>query len=106
MKITFSPRRSEARLILCRSGDVLTINGDVFDLSGIPEGATLPQKAVACNALVSDITREQGELHLTLVLPHGANAPEETTFPAVIDVFEDGPVAVPPYDAPSKGDAE
>lgn len=106
MRISFSPLRSDVRLTLCRVGDVLTINGDAFDLSGIPEGAILPQRAVACDVLASDITRVQGELHLTLVLPHGVDPPKEAMFPAAIDVLTDGPVAVPPYDTPSKEDAE
>lgn len=106
MKITLSPVRSDKDLTLSRKGNVLEVNGEAFDLSGIPDGATLPRGAVACDWLASDIERIGGVLHLTLILPHGPNASDETTFPAPLDVFEDGLVTLPPYDAPNKEDIE
>jgi hypothetical protein len=99
MLITLSPVRQGAALTLHRKGDILTINGEAFDLSGIPEGATLPCAAVACDWLASDIERAGGVLRLTLILPHGAAAPHETLFPATITLTEDGPVTLPPHDA-------
>lgn len=101
MHITLTPVRRAAPLSLSRTGDVLTINGQDYDLSGIPEGATLPRDAVACDLLASDIERTGGVLHLTLMLPHGPDAPEATRFPAPITLSTDGPVALPPYDAPT-----
>lgn len=99
MKITLSPTRAETPLTLQRAGDVLTVNSEAFDLSGIPEGATLPRAAVACGWLASDITRTDGMLQLTINLPHGANAPPETRFAVPITLTADGPVSLPPYDA-------
>jgi hypothetical protein len=99
MQIILSPIRAETPLTLHRAGDVLTVNGEAFDLSGIPEGATLPREAVACDWLASDITRRGGSLQMTILLPHGANAPEETRHPAPLELTSDGPVALPPYDA-------
>jgi len=87
-------------LTLTQLGDTLTINGEPYDFSGIPEGATLPREAVNCPSLASDVARQNGELELTLILPHGANPPAETLFPAPVIVTQDGSVAVPPYDAP------
>jgi hypothetical protein len=98
MHITLSPIRSETPLTLHRAGDVLTVNGEVFDLSGIPEGATLPRGAVACDWLASDVTRVGGALVLTIQLPHGANAPEETRHPAALVLTANGPVSLPPYE--------
>lgn len=98
MKITFTPVRRDDTLSLAKSGDVLSINGEAFDLSGIPEGATLPREAVACDLLASDIERQGGELRLTLILPHGANAPQDTLFPQPITVTADGPIAVPAFE--------
>lgn len=97
MQITFIPQRRDDRLELSVSGDALTINGALFDFAPIPEGATLPRGAVACPWLASDVERSGGEITLTLILPHGANAPEETLFPAAISV-SGGPLALPPYD--------
>lgn len=97
MQINFTPMRRDDRLDLSVSGDALTINGEAFDFSGVPEGATLPRDAVACDWLASDVERIGGEITLTLVLPHGANAPEETRFPEPISVTS-GAVTLPPYE--------
>ncbi|KAA0913273.1 hypothetical protein FLO80_13380 [Aquicoccus porphyridii] len=97
MKLTFSPMRRDDRLMLCKTGDTLTINGEAFDFSGIPEGATLPRDAVACEWLVSDIERVSGDLHLTLILPHGADASQGALFPVPITVTGDGPIDLPAH---------
>ena len=97
MHITLSPSRRDDRLTLAKKGDTLTINGEAFDLSAIPDGATLPREAVACEWLASDIDRIGGVLHLTLILPHGANAPHEARFPEPI-VATDGPIVLPAYE--------
>lgn len=99
MKITLTPMRRPVPLTLSRAGDVLSVNGTGFDLSGIPEGATLPRDAVAGDWLASDIERVGGQLRLTVILPHAADAPPETRFPAPIEVTADGPIALPPYSA-------
>jgi hypothetical protein len=104
MQITLSPIRADTPLTLHRDGDTLTMNGEAFDLSGIPEGATLPRAAVACDWLASDIIRVDGVLHLTLLLPHGADAPEETRFAAPITLFADGAVTLPRFDAQDAGE--
>lgn len=96
MQITFTPMRHEDRLVLSVSGDTVTINGEAFDFSAIPEGATLPRDAVACDWLASDVERIDGDIHLILILPHGASAPHETLFPGPVTVA-DGPVSLPPY---------
>ena len=97
MQISLSPMHREDHLVASVSSDVLTLNGAAFDFSGVPEGATLPQGAVSCDWLASDVQRFDGEIHLTLILPHGANAPEETRFPVPVTV-SDGPVSLPLYE--------
>jgi hypothetical protein len=103
MRITFSPTRRDDRLVLIKSGDVLTINGEAFDFSALPEGNTLPRDAVACEWLAGDVERIEGVIHLALILPHGAQAPQQTRFPVPI-IAGDGPVALPPYDADPQED--
>ncbi|MGR1583387.1 hypothetical protein ACSSNL_18230 [Thalassobius sp. S69A] len=95
MQIRFTPMRHDQSLTLAKSGDTLIINDIAFDLSIIPEGATLPQEAVTCDWLASDIERIDGRLHLTLILPHGPDAPQEALFPAAITVEDDGPIVLP-----------
>ncbi|MFN4131275.1 MAG: hypothetical protein ACK4GC_15875 [Paracoccaceae bacterium] len=100
MQITLSPMRRDDVLTLHRAGDILTINGEAFDFSPLPEGATLPREAVDCDWLASDVTRTGGALHLTLILPHGAEAPPETLFPAPVIDPANGPVELPPHSLP------
>lgn len=95
MLINLSPTRSDARLEVFKRGDVLTINGEAFDLSVIPEGATLPAAAVATPWLAGEIHREGGELELTLVLPHGRNPSRAVAFPDPLIDPPDGPLALP-----------
>lgn len=97
MHITLSPVRSDTPLHLERHGDTLVFNGERLDLAPIPEGATLPAAATGCPWIAGDVTRDKGALHLTLVLPHGADAPPETLFPAPVVLIGDGPVALPPF---------
>lgn len=95
MHITLTPMRRDDGLILTRRGDVLTINGLDYDFAPLPEGAILPRDAVDCPWLASDVTREGGQLRLTLILPHGADAPPEAVFPAPLLLTADGPVTLP-----------
>jgi len=104
MHITLTPMRHDTPLMLERHGDSLTVNGTALDFSPLPEGATLPRDAVECEWLASDITRSGGVLHLTLILPHGANAPEETRFPKALVLTTDGPVELPAYEEPANAD--
>ena len=106
MKLNFSPMRHDTPLSLERAGDVLTINGTAFDFGPLEDGATLPRDAVACDVLASDVERIDGDLHLTLILPHGGNAPHETLFPAPIIDPPDGPVALPIHSIPQPQEDE
>lgn len=102
MKIKLSPVRMDEQLSASVDGDRITINGEVFDLAPLQEGATLPANAVQSGWIVGDVRRMSGEIHLVLRLPHGMNAPHETRFPAAFDepmTVTEGPVPLPPYDA-------
>ncbi|RHZ91157.1 hypothetical protein D1114_21030 [Cereibacter sphaeroides] len=97
MHITFTPQRRADQLTLARAGDTLTLNGETLDLSGIPDGATLPREAVGSDWLASDIERIDGGLHLTLILPHGPDAGAATLFPDPVNADADGPISVPAW---------
>ena len=94
--ITYIPQRRDDLTIesLAWAGDVLTINGAALDLSGIPEGATLPADAVAHPLVTGEIARQGGALSVTLVLPLGSNPSSEARFPAQV-TGPDGPVPIP-----------
>lgn len=102
MHITLSPSYSGEPLTLAREGSALIINGERFDFGPLKEGDVLPRADVACDMLESDVTRIDGVLHLTLRLPYGEGAPQETRFPEPLLVTQDGDIALPPYTAPTE----
>ncbi|MTZ15112.1 hypothetical protein GNE00_15280 [Pseudomonas sp. JL972] len=95
MHIALSPARLDEPLAASRAGDVLTLNGVAFDFGPLPEGATLPAEAIDSPWIVGPVSRINGELHLTLRLPHGANPSRAVAFPEPVTVTEDGPIALP-----------
>lgn len=95
MKIYFDPIRYRAALEVVKAGDVLTINGVAFDFSVVPEGALLPSSAVACEFVRGDITRVDGALSLTLLLPYDVTSPNHRFDPAPLDSPPDGLLVLP-----------
>lgn len=95
MHITWSPVRLDETLTAFRAGEVLTINGEAFDFGPLPEGATLPAEAIDSPWIVGPVSRIDGELHMTLRLPHGPNPSQAVAFPEPIHVTEDGPIPLP-----------
>lgn len=83
-------------------GDVLTINGEAFDFTQLPEGATLPHGAIASDWITGPVSRINGELHLKLRLPLGPNPSQAATFPEPIHVTQDGPVTLPSDESESQ----
>lgn len=98
MLITLSPMRRDDRLVLERHGDTLIANGTAADLSGLAEGAELPEGATGCPWILGPVRRRAGRLEVPVLLPHGPGAPAATLFPAPLDLTADGPVALPPWD--------
>lgn len=105
MQINLSPVRLDETLAVSVAGDVITANGQAYDFSQLPDGATLPAEAIDSQHFAGPVERINGDLHLTLRLPHGANPPQHVAFPEPIHVTEDGPVALP-FDAPQEEVAE
>ena len=95
MKIKLSPMRLDETLTASLTGDVLTLNGETFDFTQLPEGATLPAEAIDSDWIVGPVSRIDGELHLTLRLPHGPNPSQAVAFPAPLTVLGDGPIPLP-----------
>lgn len=103
MKILLSPSRMDEALHAEVIGDTIKLNQEVLDFSLLTTGGVLPREAVNNPWVASDIRRIDGEIHLTLILPHGDNAPRETRFPSSFNVpmtVMNGPVPLPPYDSP------
>lgn len=95
MRISFSPQRRDDTLTLEKTGDRLRINGELFNFGPLADGDTIPAGAVPSNWITGPVERIDGEIRLTLILPHGPNPSHAVAFPALITVAEDGPVAIP-----------
>lgn len=90
MIIAFSPIRDASPLEIIRQGTTLILNDMPFDLEALVD--------VAPDSLhfAGPVTRQaNGQLHVVLRLPHGANAPHARLFPADIIDPPEGPVALP-----------
>ena len=95
MKIKLSPVRLDETLAVFVAADVITANGQAYDFSQLPEGATLPAEAIESDHFVGTVERINGELILTLRLPHGPNPSQAVAFPQPITVTADGLVELP-----------
>lgn len=95
MRIDLSPQRRDDALEVLKHDDVLTINGEEFDFSNLPNGAKLPREAVECEWLASDVERIDGDIYLTLIVPHGPNPSPAVAFPAPLVNPANGKLALP-----------
>ena len=95
MKITLSPQRRDDTLTVIKQGDTLTINGTSYDFTDLPDGGTLPAEAVDSEFVIGNVERIDGVLHLTLLMPHGADASEAARFPQPIINPADGELELP-----------
>lgn len=95
MQIKLNPQRRDDTLTVVKQGDVLIVNGETFDFSSLPEGATLPAEAIDSDLFSGNVERVGGVLKVTLTLPHGPNPSKSVAFPEPISVVADGPVALP-----------
>ncbi len=100
MKISLSPQRRDDGLVVVKDGDKLRINGDLFSFVSLPDGATVPAGEIPCNWIVGPVERIDGEIHLTLVLPHGPNPSPAVAYPVALGDPPDGALAIP-FDEPA-----
>lgn len=101
LKLVLSPVRSDLRTVASLTGTVLTLNGEQYDLSELPDGA------VARHPKLGKVTRRGDEYECAITLGHGANAPEETRFPEPLVLTDhEGPIELPPFDAVSETEEE
>ncbi len=95
MRINLSPQRRDGSLTVSVSGDVLTVNGEAFDFSPLPEGATLPYGSIESEWFTGPVARTGGQIEVTLLLPHKSNASSNVNFPEPIVTTGNGPVSLP-----------
>lgn len=95
MKIILSPQRRDDTLEVIKTGDIITVNGEVYDLSFVGDGDTLPREAISSTWFAGPVERINGELVLTLLLPNPWNYSQEQAFPVPLENVPDGPVSFP-----------
>lgn len=95
MIIKLSPQRRDDSLEVVKAGLILKINGEDFDFSAMPDGATLPLSAIKSGWFAGDVEMISGELVVTLWLPNPANYSPEQAFPVDLMVVPDGQVMFP-----------
>lgn len=95
MIINLIPLRTDEELTVFVEGDTITLNGVELDFGPLPEGATLPQRAVTNDWFAGPVSRINGEINVTIRLPHGPNPSPAVCHPEPIVVTEDGEVSLP-----------
>lgn len=95
MNISFSPHRDAQPITVSKAGDVLTINGETFDFSPLPDASALPVEAIGSAYFAADVARASGVLSVNLAIPFRPSSPESVRFPAPIIAAADGPLAIP-----------
>ncbi|UHH33317.1 hypothetical protein LUW10_06055 [Pseudomonas veronii] len=81
------PGQSNEPLSVSVEYDVMTLCGQVFDLSVVPEGFRLHASATGCDHFVDFIECINGTLSLTLKLPVSWDSPESLRNPAELRVI-------------------
>lgn len=106
MRISFSPqRRDDALALELVSLDRICINGELFNFGPLNEGDIIPAEGTPCEWIGGPVERVDGEIHLTIILPHGPNPSQGVAFPEPIQANVIGPIAIP-ADSPSNPEVE
>lgn len=95
MIINLSPVRMDELLTVEKVGETLRLNGELFDFSALDDGSTLPAEAISSKWVCSPVERVDGNLIVTLLMPHGAEAGERSRFPVALVNPADGRLLLP-----------
>ncbi|MBG6388592.1 hypothetical protein I5I22_30580, partial [Pseudomonas aeruginosa] len=85
----------DEHLSLSRAGDVLTVNGQSFDFTPLPDGGELPAEAIGSEWFAGSAVRRGDRLELILRFPLAADASGAARFPEPLLIEADGPVELP-----------
>jgi hypothetical protein len=95
MIIKLSPQRSDEILTLVKNGDMLRINNQNYDFNPLVEGAVLPMGSINCKFIAGNVTRTNGEVVVTIILPYNVSHSNNRRFPTDLINVPDGPVELP-----------
>lgn len=110
MRISFSPLGclpQEPKVLVLEKGigDRIRINGELFNFDPLNDGDTIPADDIPCEWIAGHVEKIDGEVRLTVRLPHGPNPSQAVAFPAPITVTAEGPIAIPHDEEPADVDA-
>ena len=96
VNIKFHPTRSDTmpQLDVSVKGDVVTINGEVFDFSPLKDGDSLPRAATGSEHFVGVITKTGEDLNIELLMPYRWTEDSNILFPVDLSI-KSGTVKVP-----------
>lgn len=87
MHLHFTPIRYDLPLVIERFGDLLRLNGWAFDFTALAEGEIwqveqfLPADCPLAEIFAAPVSRKNGVVELSLLLPHGPEAGAELLYP-------------------------
>lgn len=86
MRINLTPIVTDKLLSVSKRGDALVINGEAYDFSSLPEGATIPAGVIPCPLIFGPVDRLGGRIVLTILLPCRYDSSHERLHsPPIID---------------------
>jgi hypothetical protein len=89
IRINLSSVRKDSPTHAVWTDPVLTVDGNDFDLSLLPDGAT------ADHIQLGLVSRVGNDYECTVVMAHGKNASEETRFPESLIITQNGQIVLP-----------
>lgn len=93
--IDLTPQRTNTQLHANVQGDILILNHYAFDFTSLGEGETITQEQHNSRWIIGDVIRKNGDIFLTLVLPHGSNPSDNVAYPRPLRIEVDGVVELP-----------
>jgi hypothetical protein len=97
MIINYSPQLRPDTLTLSKNGNILTINGEDIDFGPLESGTKLPSRVcLEYSPFLLGVQRnDDGELELTILLPHTPNATQAALFPQPVVNPSNGQIQTP-----------
>ena len=93
MFIKLSPQRRDDVLEVTKAGPLLTVNGELLDVSPMGDGDTLPAKAISSEWFVGEVRKLGEDITVNLLLPLPATYTQAQAFPSDLIDVPDGTVS-------------
>ena len=95
MNINFTPQLRDGTLELSKMGDVLAVNGIEYDFSPLENDDEIHSSAIESEFISGVVTRKEGVINLTIILPITGDATHEQCWPTPQFNIPDGPITLP-----------